>query len=83
MPIEDIRAKQKADQTNAIKSRLEAGSIVRIGNRLPITGRYEVLESDGGISNNGVKVYNAQEQYGDRAARSPFLDGPKRRASHS
>ena len=75
MPIEDIRAKQKADQTKAIKSRLEAGSIVRIGNRLPITGRHEVLESDGGISNNGVKVYNAQEQYGDRVLAYPRLDG--------
>ena len=61
MPIDDIRAKQKADQTKAIKSRLEAGSIVRIGNRLPITGRYEVLASDGGISNNGVKVYDGCE----------------------
>ena len=75
MPIDDIRAKQKADQTQAIKSRLESGSIVRIGNRLPITGRYEVLESDGGISNNGVKVYNAQEQYGDRVLAYPRLDG--------
>ena len=75
MPIDDIRAKQKADQTKAIKSRLEAGSIVRIGNRLPITGRHEVLESDGGISNNGVKVYNAQEQYGDRVLAYPRLDG--------
>jgi len=75
MPIDDIRAKQRADQTQAIKTRLEAGSIVRIGNHLPITGRYEVLESDGGISNNGVKVYNAQEQYGDRVLAYPRLDG--------
>lgn len=75
MPIDDIRAKQKADQTKAIKSRLEAGSIVRIGNRIPITGRYEVLETDGGIFNNGVKVYNAQEQYGDRVLAYPRLDG--------
>ena len=74
MPIDDIRAKQRADQTKAIKSRLEAGSIVRIGNRIPITGRYEVLDSDGGISNNGVKVYNAQEQYGDRVLAYPRGD---------
>lgn len=74
MPIEDIRAKQKADQTQAIKTRLEAGSIVRIGNLLPITGRYEVLDSDGGISNNGVKVYNTQEEYGDRVLAYPRSD---------
>ena len=74
MPIDEIRAKQKADQMKAIKTRLEAGSIVRIGNRLPITGRYEVLDSDGGISNNGVKVYNAQEQYGDRVLAYPRSD---------
>ena len=74
MPIDDIRAKQKADQTQAIKTRLEAGSIVRIGNLLPITGRYEVLDSDGGISNNGVKVYNTQEEYGDRVLAYPRSD---------
>lgn len=75
MSIEEIRAKQVSEQSKAIGQRREAESIVRIGDRIPLTGRHEVLDADGGISQSGVKVYNAQEQYGDRVLPFPRTDG--------
>lgn len=75
MSIEEIRAKQKAAQAGAIEQRRSAESIVRIGNHLPVTGKYEVLEANGGVDQGGVKVYNAQHQYGDRVLAYPRLDG--------
>lgn len=75
MSIEEIRAKQVAEQAQAIGQRREAESIVRIGDRIPLTGRHEVLAADGGIFQSGVKVYNAQEQYGDRVLALPRTDG--------
>lgn len=75
MSIEEIRAIQKNRQINAIDQRRSAESITRIGDRDPLTGKFQVLNSDGGVSPQGVKVYNAQEQYGDRVLPFPRTDG--------
>lgn len=66
---------QRSQQSNAIKSRREIEGVVRIGDRDPVTGRYEVLEPDGGVDPNGIKVFNSQEQYGDRVLPFRRLDG--------
>ena len=75
MSIEAIRAIQRSEQSNAIEQRRSAESITRIGDRDPVTGKHQVLDPDGGVSPQGVKIYNAQEQYGDRVLPFPRTDG--------
>lgn len=75
MSIDDIRMNQRSQQSSAIKLRRDVEGVVRIGDRDPITGRYQVLEPDGGIDPNGIKVFNSQEQYGDRVLPFRRLDG--------
>ena len=75
MPIDDIRMQQRSQQTKAIESRRDIEGVVKIGDRDPVTGRYQVLEPNGGVDVGGVKVFNSQEQYGDRVLPFRRLDG--------
>ncbi|MGL4617883.1 MAG: hypothetical protein ACRCZS_02315 [Chroococcidiopsis sp.] len=47
----------------------------RIGKRDPITGLYEVIAPDGGVSLNGIKIFNAETQVGDVVQATQRSDG--------
>lgn len=47
----------------------------RIGDRDPVTGLYDVIYPDGGVTRNGMKVFNAEHQFGDVVLATERSDG--------
>lgn len=48
---------------------------LRIGDRNPVTGLYDVIWPDGGVTQNGVKIFNSEHQFGDVVLATQRSDG--------
>lgn len=72
MDLNRSRARQKDLQQRSAR---QPSGIGQIGDRDPLTGRYEVIYPDGGANPNGVKVTNAWLKPGDVVLLSPRTDG--------
>ena len=48
---------------------------LRIGDRDPLTGLYDVIFPDGSFTRNGVKIFNSEHQFGDVVVATQRSDG--------
>jgi hypothetical protein len=73
MDIQGIRLQQRQQQQQAIEQR-NPGTY-RIGDRDPVTGRTELMYPDGSRDQNGLKLYAAKHETGDRVLAQQRSDG--------
>lgn len=73
MSIDQARSRQRQQQLRAIAPQSEA--VYRIGDRIPETGSHQVIYPDGSIDLNGIKLYGAKHESGDRVLAQQRSDG--------